>query len=99
MLKHIIIWKLKETLTPEEKVKSKDIKVNLEALVGKVPGLTSVEVTIDLLDSSTGDLMLDTTMESEEALKGYAIHPEHVKVANTYVRPYTQVRMCVDYLI
>ena len=41
--------------------------------------------------------MLDSTLESEEALKGYQSHPGHVKVADTYVRPYTEVRMCMDY--
>lgn len=43
--------------------------------------------------------MLDSTLESEEALKGYAIHPAHVKVADTKVRPYTIGRTCLDYEI
>jgi len=42
--------------------------------------------------------MLDSELEDEAALKGYQIHPEHVYVADTYVRPYTEVRMCMDYL-
>lgn len=41
--------------------------------------------------------MLDSTFENEEALKGYAVHPEHVKVADGKVRPYMEVRMCIDY--
>jgi len=44
-------------------------------------------------------VMLDSTLESEEALKGYAVHPAHVKVANEKVRPFTQTRLCLDYLI
>ena len=43
--------------------------------------------------------MLDSTLESEEALKGYATHPEHVAVANTKVRPYTVQRSCLDFEI
>ena len=42
-------------------------------------------------------VMYDTTLENEEMLKGYQKHPAHVEVANTYVRPYTDVRMCMDY--
>lgn len=41
--------------------------------------------------------MLDSTLESEEALKGYAVHPEHVAVASTKVRPYTIQRACLDF--
>ena len=41
----------------------------------------------------------DSTLESEEALKAYATHPAHVAVADTYVRPYTVSRTCLDYEI
>ena len=41
--------------------------------------------------------MLDSTLESAEALKGYAVHPAHVAVANGKVRPYVKVRSCIDY--
>ena len=41
----------------------------------------------------------DSTLESEEALKGYAVHPEHVAVANGKVRPYTVQRSCLDFEI
>ena len=43
--------------------------------------------------------MLDSTLESEEALKGYAKHPEHLAVANGKVRPYTVQRACLDFEI
>ncbi len=41
--------------------------------------------------------MLDSELENEDALKAYQVHPEHVKAADTYVRPYTETRMCMDY--
>lgn len=98
MVKHIILWKLKEELSAEEKKQIlADMKTNLEGLVGKVPGLIRMNIVIDPLTSSNAEVMLDSDLESEDALKGYAIHPEHVHVANTYVRPYTEVRMCMDY--
>jgi hypothetical protein len=43
--------------------------------------------------------MLDSTLESEEALRGYAQHPEHLAVANGKVRPYTISRACLDFEI
>lgn len=101
MVKHIIIWTLNPDLTETEKATVKaGIKEGLEGLVGKVPGLISVNVQISgRLASSNADVMLDSTLESEEALKGYAIHPDHVAVANTKVRPYTVQRACLDFEI
>lgn len=98
MVHHVILWKLKEDLLKQEKEEVlKNIKENLEALDGKVPGLVKITVITHPLASSNSDVMLDSLLENEEALKGYQIHPEHVKVADTYVRPYTEVRMCMDY--
>ncbi len=98
MVKHIILWKLKESLTEDEKAQAKkNAKEALEGLNGKIPGLLSVSVVIDGLASSNCDMMLDTSFENEEALKGYQVHPEHVAVANGFVRPFTEVRLCMDY--
>ena len=99
MVKHIIIWTLNPDLTEAEKATVKaGIKEGLEGLVGKVPGLIDVKVNVDgRLDSSNADVMLDSTLESAEALKGYAVHPDHVAVANTKVRPYTVQRSCLDF--
>lgn len=100
MIKHVILWKLRDDLSEEEKETAKQgIKTSLEALKGKVPGLLEIQVNINGLETSTVDVMLDSTLESVEALKGYAVHPDHVAAANTYVRPFTAVRSCLDYEI
>ena len=101
MVKHIILWKLRSELSADEKrEKALAIKQGLEGLKGQVPGLVDIHVQIDgRLESSTADVMLDSTLESEEALKGYAVHPAHVAVANGIVRPNTEVRMCLDYKV
>lgn len=99
MVRHVILWKLREDLTQEEKQTIKQgIKEGLEGLVGQVPGLKEVTVNIDgRLDSSNCDVMLDSVLESEEALKAYATHPAHVAVADGKVRPYTIQRTCLDF--
>lgn len=101
MVKHIILWTLNPELSVEEKENvKKEIKAGLEALVGQVPGLVECKVNIDgRLDSSNCDVMLDSTLESAEALKGYAVHPAHVAVADGKVRPYTVQRVCLDFEI
>lgn len=100
MVKHIILWKLKDDLSEEEKQRVKqDIKAGLEGLAGRIPGLLNIVVNVDgRLDSSNADVMLDSTFTDEAALKAYAVHPEHVAVADGKVRPYTSLRTCLDYM-
>ena len=74
-----------------------DIKSGLEGLAGQIPGLTEIHVYTEGLASSNADLMLDSLFEDEAALKAYAVHPEHVAVADGKVRPYTKNRVCLDY--
>ena len=98
MVKHVILWTLKDELSEEEKVTIKQgIKDGLEGLKGKVPGIVDIKVNIDGLETSNADLMLDSTFESASALKGYSIHPEHVAVADSKVRPFTKIRSCLDF--
>ena len=100
MVKHIILWQLKDEYTEEQKTEIKaGIKAGLESLAGKIPGLVEIKVQVDRLASSTAEVMLDSTFESEEALKGYSVHPEHVKVADEKVRPFTKTRSCLDFVL
>ena len=101
MIKHIILWRLRAELSDAEKrEKALAIKQGLEGLKGQVPGLVDIHVQIDgRLASSNVDLMLDSTLESEQALKNYAVHPAHLAVANGVVRPNTELRTCLDYEI
>lgn len=98
MVKHIILWTLKEMDEAQKETVKADIKEGLEGLKGKIPGLVDIKVIIGgRLLSSTADLMLDSTFETEEALKDYSKHPEHVAVADSRVRPFTASRACLDF--
>ena len=98
MVKHVIIWTLKDDISAEEKeTAKKNIKAGLEGLAGKIPGLVDIKVIIDGLPSSNTDLMLDSTFEDFASLKGYAVHPAHVDVAENIVRPYSKIRSCFDF--
>lgn len=99
MVKHVILWQLKDELTEAQKKAVKaEIKEGLEGLAGKIPGLVSIKVNTEGLSGSNADVMLDSLFEDEVSLKGYAVHPEHVKVADGKVRPYTKTRTCMDYV-
>ncbi|MBR6897241.1 MAG: Dabb family protein [Lachnospiraceae bacterium] len=100
MVKHIILWQLKDELSAEQKKEVKTgIKEGLEGLKGQIPGLVDIHVQTECLTSSNAEVMLDSTFEDEASLKGYAVHPAHVAVADGRVRPYTKARVCMDFEI
>ena len=100
MVKHVILWQLKDELQGAEKDAVKQgIKDGLEGLAGKVPGLVEIHVQTEGLATSNADVMLDSLFENADALAGYAVHPAHVAVADGNVRPYTKTRMCLDFEI
>ena len=98
MVKHVILWVLKDEYDEKEKEEIKrGIKEGLEGLAGSIPGLIDIKVNTEPLASSNCDVMLDSTFEDEASLKGYSVNPLHVEVANGKVRPYTASRVCMDY--
>lgn len=98
MVRHVILWKIKEEKSAEEKEKIKaNVKKGLEGLAGQIPGLVEIKVQTESLASSTADVMLDSTFADEAALKVYATHSAHVEVAEQYVRPFMEIRMCFDF--
>ncbi len=100
MVKHVILWQLKDDFTADKKQEiAADAKKNLEGLKGKIDGLIDIKVITEFLASSNADMMLDCTFENEAALKNYSVHPAHVAVADTYVRPFTKTRSCMDFKI
>lgn len=99
MIKHMIVWKLKNELTDTEKTKiKKNAKKALEALYGEIPGIRYIKVRVEGLESSNADMMLDSAFEDENALEVYQKHPHHQAAANTYVRPFVETRMCFDFI-
>ena len=96
MVKHIILWQLKDEIADKAAVKA-GIKEGLEGLAGQIPGLLSITVHTEGLPSSNADVMLDSSFEDAAALAAYAVHPAHVAVADNAVRPFTKTRLCLDF--
>ena len=97
MVKHIILWKLKESFTEEEKAQARaEAKRRLESLNGKIEGLVSLTVVTDSLPSSNADMMLDSVFTDADALAGYQTNPLHLEAAG-YVRSVVESRLCLDF--
>ncbi|MEG0902811.1 MAG: Dabb family protein [Lachnospiraceae bacterium] len=98
MIKHIVMWRFKDIVVEEQKIQLKlQMKEHLLGLVGKVPGLLDAEFVSNPMETSTHEMALITTFDTPEHLNEYKVHPAHVEVADTYVRPYTCERSCLDY--
>ena len=92
MVKHIVLFTLKEGVNQEEVV---EIAQNtLESLVGKIPGLQWLEVN-GCYQGGT-DFALYSEFDSREDLDVYATHPLHEE-AKTKFFHFIDQRYCADY--
>ncbi|MGL4449975.1 MAG: Dabb family protein [Sarcina sp.] len=96
MLKHIVMWKIKEENKNESVLK---IKADLEALKGKVLEIVDIEVGIDMnVIENNYDVILVSTFKSQEDLDAYQVHPMHIAAAK-FIKSVAVSRVAVDYLI
>ncbi len=96
MVKHMIIWKLKDEIADKNE-RASQIKSALEGLNGKIEGLINMTILTDKFSSSAGDIMMDSTFKDEASLQYYQNHPLHKEIANNLVRPSVQTRLSFDY--
>ncbi len=94
MIVHIVMFKFKEENREANMQKAKEM---LDALVGKVPSLRTMEVGIDFSRSERAfDLSLYSTFDSKEGLGEYAVHPAHLEVVE-FIKAVTEISKVVDY--
>lgn len=100
MIKHIVIWKLKES--GEGKSKSENaniIKTGLESLKNEIAQIKAIEVGINFNESAqASDVVLNSEFETKEDLNIYQNHPAHLKVSG-YVSKVVDERRVIDYEI
>ena len=92
MIKHIVIYTLKEDVNKTEAVEI--IRSQLEPLVGVIPGLTHMEVRAAYQGGM--DYALYSEFESKEALAAYKDHPAHL-AAKSHFHHFLASRYCADY--
>ncbi len=101
MIKHIVCWTLKEFAENNSALENaKIMKKEGEALMGKIEGLLSIELSYNLLDSTTLDaqLVLQTVHSSKEALAEYQKYPDHVALGE-FAKKVVSSRVAIDYEI
>lgn len=98
MIKHIVLWKLKDHANGMDKLANASaIKSKLENLQGNIEGLIDIEVGFDFLHSAeSADVVLYSTFTNKEALEYYQQHPLH-KAVMPFIAEARSERRVVDY--
>lgn len=91
MVKHIVVYTLKEGIDKDAAVKL--IASKLEPLVGQIPGLRHMEVRRCY---SGMDYALYSEFDSAQAVKAYREHPLHLG-AKSHFHHLLQTRVSADY--
>ena len=93
MVKHIVLFNVKEGVDVAETVKIAESV--LVPLVGKIEGLLSLEIKQTFAGS---DIALYCELESREALAAYAVHPLHEEAKGHFFHLLSS-RVAADYEI
>ncbi|MGL5262429.1 MAG: Dabb family protein [Bacteroides sp.] len=97
MIKHIVLFKLKEEAPKEEKLQVMNaFKSAIEALPAKINFIRKVEVGLNVNADETWDIALYSEFDNMEDMKAYAVHPDHVAAAKL-LADLKESRACVDY--
>lgn len=97
MVKHIVLFKLKETLSQEEKLKvMNDFKATIEALPAKIGFIRHIFVGLNANSAEKWDICLDSEFDTLADVNAYAVHPDHVAAAGL-LKEVKADRACVDY--
>ena len=100
MIKHIVLWKLKEDEVGWSKQENAfELKRRLEALKNKIPEILEMEIGFPIEKGETvSDVALYSLFKDKESLEIYQKHPEHQKVVE-FVKQVAIERRVVDYQI
>lgn len=98
MIKHIVMWKIKDNHKGKSKTELiRRLKRDLELLKEEIPEIRYIEVGVNRSDSPAAcDVVLYSEFDSMDALEVYRVHPTHQKVAR-FVSEISLERHVVDY--
>ncbi len=98
MIKHIVMFKLKECKIPGENIKNvRQLKKMLDDLINHIPEIKSMEVGINISSKPTAyDLVLVSEFANEDDLETYRVHPKHVEFVE-FNKQFKEAAVVVDY--
>lgn len=99
MVKHIVLFKLKDEVPIADKLAAMHgFKDAIEALPAKISVIRKIEVGFNMNPDETWSIALYSEFDSLDDVKYYAVHPDHV-AAGKLIANVKESRACVDYEI
>lgn len=100
MIKHIVIWKLKEHAEGADRAtNARKIKELLDTCANLAPGTLKFEVVLAQPGlEATSDVILYSEFATRADLDAYLEHPQHVAV-KPFIAAVREGRECMDYEI
>lgn len=98
MIKHIVMWKLKEFAEGKSKLENANIiKTSLEDLQNRIDEVKLIEAGVNINDSKQAyDVVLYSEFKNLEDLILYQNHPDHLKVGE-FINKVKEERIVTDY--
>jgi hypothetical protein len=98
MIRHIVMFRLKEFSDPSEKHKAAEaVKTELLAMKNKIPVIREFEIGINFNPGpSAFDVVINSTFENHANLESYQVHPAHQAFID-FNRNYSVQKAIVDY--
>jgi hypothetical protein len=98
MIRHIVVFKLLEFPTPQEKRNAAEtVRAELLKLKSKIPVIVDFEVGINFCpDASAWDVVINSTFRSKEDLEIYRVHPDH-QAFITFNKNFSERKAIVDF--
>ena len=81
MIRHIVLWNVRGDTAEEKRRNIEALRRSFHGLRGRIPGMLHLDIGVDSsrVDYAC-DVVLYSEFESQAALDGYAVHPEHLRV-------------------
>lgn len=99
MIRHLVWWTLKpEAMGCTAAENAQKIKQHGDALLGQIPSLKFLEISLDIQPSTTmpAQVILHSTHVDMAGLKAYAEHPLHLELVEL-IKATTDSRQAIDY--
>lgn len=79
-IRHIVMWDVRGDTSAEKRVSADKVRRAFEGLRGRIPGMTRLEIGLDISRISYAcDMVLLTEFTDAAALQAYATHPLHLQ--------------------
>ncbi|GAB6037254.1 Dabb family protein [Fundidesulfovibrio butyratiphilus] len=100
MIKHIVLWRLKDQAEGRSKAENLiEMRSRLAALPDLVPGARNFSVSTQILAADpAADIVLYCEFDTRLDLETYAAHPDHVAVVE-FIKKVVEERRVVDAIV